>query len=245
VDIRPIGGAAIAALHSGFDQVVKKITDSSASAHPPAVPGRRRARRAEAIPPFNELYTDCWTTMDVSRGPTCSVSQTPFVNAGATGWTGLHRDQLGRPPSCSMTTRCGRSWGTSWSRDERHALYVTILILISISSFSTLPFLAGIACCHRIACSSGSGRASSRPDRAVSWRPGSARRDAHASQDGRRGDMKQMNLDEFLVQAKDYEDRGRPRPIFQILNSSTDAPVQHAACRRAAALDRSGHTSAS
>jgi len=127
--------------------------------------------------------------MDVEPRPDLFVSQTPFVNAGAYGmdrpFIVINSGALKLLDDDEMRTLLGHELGHVMSG---HALYVTILILILNFSFSTLPFLAGI----------GPAAHPDRPARVVPEEralvrsrgspggPGSARRDAHASQDGRR-----------------------------------------------------------
>src|SRR5712664_2779961 len=103
-----------------------------------------------------------------------------------------------------------------------HALYVTILILILNFSFSTLPFLAGIALLPiRIALLEWFRKSELSSDRAglLAVQDPQAAMRMHLKMAGG-GDMKQKNLDEFLVQAKDYEESGGALDrIFQILNT--------------------------
>src|SRR5258705_7890760 len=103
-----------------------------------------------------------------------------------------------------------------------HALYVTILILILSFSYSTLPFLAGIALLPmRIALLEWFRKSELSSDRAgllAAQAPNAAMRMYLKMAGG--GDMKQMNLNEFLVQAKEYEESGGALDrIFQILNT--------------------------
>src|SRR5258708_7097417 len=103
-----------------------------------------------------------------------------------------------------------------------HALYVTILILILNFSFTTLPFLAGIALLPiRIALLEWFRKSELSSDRAGLL----AAQDANAAMRmylkmAGGGDMKQMDLNAFLEQAKEYEESGGPLDrIFQILNT--------------------------
>jgi len=104
-----------------------------------------------------------------------------------------------------------------------HALYVTILILILNFSFLYVTLLAGSpAPPIRSRCSSGSEERALRPCLDC-WLP-NPRRHRIVSQDGGGGDMKQMNLNEFLVQpgvrgpggALDVSSRSSTRSIARI-----------------------------
>ncbi|PYP07702.1 MAG: peptidase M48 [Gemmatimonadetes bacterium] len=103
-----------------------------------------------------------------------------------------------------------------------HALYVTILILILNFSFATLPFLAGIALLPiRIALLEWFRKSELSSDRAglLSTQDPHAAMRMYLKMAGG-GDMKQMDLNEFLIQAKEYEEAGGALDrIFQILNT--------------------------
>ena len=149
--------------------------------------------------------------------------QTPFVNAGAYGmdrpFIVINSGALKLLDDDEMRTLLGHELGHVMSG---HALYVTILILILNFSFSTLPFLAGIALLPiRIALLEWFRKSELSSDRAgllAVQDPNAAMR-MHLKMAGG-GDMKQMNLNEFLVQAKEYEETGGALDrIFQILNT--------------------------
>jgi len=118
-----------------------------------------------------------------------------------------------------------------------HALLLTILILILKLQFLDLTVPGGHcpAAPSGSRCSNGSGRASSRPIRAglLAVQDPQAAMRMHLKMAGG-GDMKQMNLDEFLVQPRTTRNRGRrstesPDPQ----HARAHASVQHAARRRA------------
>ncbi len=211
----PADRAALQSLRSipGFDQVVIRLLFQADAVRV----GPRQ------FPRLNELYTDVLTTMDVEPRPDLFVSQTPFVNAGAYGmdrpFIVINSGALKLLDDDEMRTLLGHELGHVMSG---HALYVTILILILNFSFSTLPFLAGIALLPiRIALLEWFRKSELSSDRAgllAVQDPHAAMR-MHLKMAGG-GDMKQMNLDEFLVQAKDYEESGGALDrIFQILNT--------------------------
>jgi Zn-dependent protease with chaperone function len=161
--------------------------------------------------------------MDWTPRPELFVSQTPFVNAGAFGMDNpfivINSGALKLLDDEEMRTLLGHELGHVMSG---HALYHTILVLILNFSFATLPFLAGIALLPiRIALLEWFRKSELSSDRAGLL----ATQDPHAAMRmylkmAGGGDMKQMDLNEFLIQAKEYEESGGPLDrIFQILNT--------------------------
>jgi Zn-dependent protease with chaperone function len=218
--------AALQSLRSvpGFDEVVKKVY---------AFFGERGIRllfQADAVrvgatqfPRLNQLYTDVVTTMDWPRRPDLFVSQTPFVNAGAYGmdqpFIVINSGALKLLDDDEMRALLGHELGHVMSG---HALYHTILALILYVGFSSLPFLAGIALLPvRYALLEWYRKSEMSSDRAgllASQDPRAALRMFLKMAGG--GDMKEMDLDAFLVQAKEYEESGGPMDrILQILNT--------------------------
>ncbi len=218
--------AALQSLRSvpGFDEVVKKVY---------AFFGERGIRllfQADAVrvgatqfPRLNQLYTDVVTTMDWPKRPELYVSQTPFVNAGAYGMDSpfivINSGALKLLDDDEMRALLGHELGHVMSG---HALYHTILALILYVGFSSLPFLAGIALLPvRYALLEWFRKSELSSDRAgllASQDPQAALRMYLKMAGG--GDMKQMDLDAFLEQAKEYEESGGPMDrIFQILNT--------------------------
>jgi Zn-dependent protease with chaperone function len=218
--------AALQSLRSvpGFDEVVKKVY---------AFFGERGIRllfQADAVrvgatqfPRLNQIYTDVVTTMDWSKRPELFVSQTPFVNAGAYGMDSpfivINSGALKLLDDDEMRALLGHELGHVMSG---HALYHTILALILYVGFSSLPFLAGIALLPvRFALLEWYRKSELSSDRAgllASQDPNAALRMFLKMAGG--GDMKQMDLDAFLVQAKEYEESGGPIDrILQILNT--------------------------
>src|SRR6266576_5061117 len=218
--------AALQSLRSvpGFDEVVKKVY---------AFFGERGIRllfQADAVrvgatqfPRLNQLYTDVVTTMDWPKRPELYVSQTPFVNAGAYGMDSpfivINSGALKLLDDDEMRALLGHELGHVMSG---HALYHTILALILYVGFSSLPFLAGIALLPvRYALLEWFRKSELSSDRAgllASQDPQAALRMFLKMAGG--GDMKQMDLDAFLEQAKEYEESGGPMDrIFQIINT--------------------------
>ena len=222
----PADRAALQSLRSipGFDQVVKKIYGFIGER------GIRLLFQADAVrvgprqfPRLNELYTDVLTTMDWDPRPDLYVSQTPFVNAGAYGmdrpFIVINSGALKLLDDDEMRALLGHELGHVMSG---HALYRTILILVLNASFASLPFLAGLALLPiRIALLEWYRKSELSSDRAGLL----ASQDATASlrmflRMAGGGDMTQMDLNAFLVQAKEYEAAGGALDrIFQILNT--------------------------
>ncbi len=218
--------AALQSLRSvpGFDEVVKKIYGFVGER------GVRLLFQADAVrvgatqfPRLNQLYTDVVTTMDWPTRPELFVSQTPFVNAGAFGmdqpFIVINSGALKLLDDDEMRALLGHELGHVMSG---HVLYSTILTLILYVGFSSLPFLAGIALLPvRYALLEWYRKSELSSDRAgllASQDPQAALRMFLKMAGG--GDMKQMDLDAFLVQAKEYEESGGPLDrIFQILNT--------------------------
>src|SRR6185503_3347365 len=222
----PADRAALQTLRSvpGFDEVVKKIVGFFGER------GFRLLFQANAVrvgptqfPRLNALYTDVLTSMDWQVRPELFVSQTPFVNAGAYGmerpFIVINSGALNLLDDDEMRALLGHELGHVMSG---HALYRTILILVLNASFASLPFLAGLALLPiRIALLEWYRKSELSSDRAGLL----ASQDATASlrmflKMAGGGDMTQMDLNAFLVQAKEYEAAGGALDrIFQILNT--------------------------
>src|ERR1051326_8525615 len=145
----PADRAALQTLRAvpGFDEVVKKIVGFFGER------GIRLLFQANSVrvgptqfPRMNALYADVLTSLDWPERPELFVSQTPFVNAGAYGmdhpFIVINSGALKLLDDDEMRTLLGHELGHVMSG---HALYHTILVLILNFSFTTLPFLAGIA----------------------------------------------------------------------------------------------------
>lgn len=222
----PADRAALQSLRSvpGFDEVVKKIFGFIGER------GVRLLFQAGAVrvgptqfPRLNALYADVLTTLDWPTRPPLFVSQTPFVNAGAYGmdqpFIVINSGALKLLDDDEMRSLLGHELGHIMSG---HALYRTILVLILNVSFTSLPFLAGIALLPvRIALLEWYRKSELSSDRAgllASQDPVASLRVFLKMAGG--GDMTQMDLNAFLVQAKEYEESGGALDrIFQILNT--------------------------
>jgi len=222
----PADRAALQTLRSvpGFDQVVKKIVGFFGER------GIRLLFQANAVrvgptqfPRMNALYTDVLTSLDWTERPELFVSQTPFVNAGAYG--------MDRPfiviNSGALELRDDDELRILLGHELRHvmsgpALYHTILVLIVFVGMNFLPFLAGIVLAPiQFALLEWYRKSELSSDRAglvAAQDPAASMRMFLKMAGG--GDMKQMDLNAFLQQAKEYEEAGGAIDrVFKLLNT--------------------------
>ena len=222
----PADRAALQTLRSvpGFDEVVKKIVGFFGER------GIRLLFQANAVrvgptqfPRLNALYTDVLTSMDWPERPELFVSQTPFVNAGAYGmdhpFIVINSGALKLLDDDEMRTLLGHELGHVMSG---HALYHTILVLILFVGLNFLPFLANLVLAPiQFALLEWFRKSELSSDRAgllAAQDPRASMRMFLKMAGG--GDMKEMDLDAFLVQAKEYEETGGAIDrIFKILNT--------------------------
>src|SRR5438132_1414092 len=218
--------AALQTLRSvpGFDEVVKKVVGFLGER------GIRLLFQANAVrvgssqfPRLNALYTDVLTTMDWEPRPELFISQTPFVNAGAYGmerpFIVINSGALKLLDDDEMRALLGHEVGHVMSG---HALYHTLLVLILNVSLGFLPFLAGIALLPiQLALLEWFRKSELSSDRAgllASQDPNASLRMFLKMAGG--GDMAEMDLNTFLVQAKEYEETGGALDrVFKILNT--------------------------
>jgi Zn-dependent protease with chaperone function len=222
----PADRAALQTLRSvpGFDEVVKKIVGFFGER------GIRLLFQANAVrvgpnqfPKLQQLYTDVLTTMDWSERPELFVSQTPFVNAGAFGverpFIVINSGALNLLDDDEMRTLLGHELGHIMSG---HALYHTILVIILYVSHSFFPWLTSLILAPiRYALLEWSRKSELSSDRAgliATQDPPASMRMFLKMAGG--GNMKQMDLNAFLAQAKEYEETGGAVDrIFKILNT--------------------------
>ena len=222
----PADRAALQTLRSvpGFDQVVKKIVGFFGER------GIRLLFQANAVrvgptqfPRMNALYADVLTSLDWATRPDLFVSQTPFVNAGAYGmdrpFIVINSGALKLLDDDEMRTLLGHELGHVMSG---HALYHTILVLIVFVGMNFLPFLTGIVLAPvELALLEWYRKSELSSDRAgllASQDPTASMRMFLKMAGG--GDAAQMDLNAFLVQAKDYEESGGALDrVFKILNT--------------------------
>src|SRR2546425_225200 len=220
----PADRAALQSLRSvpGFDEVVKKIYGFIGER------GVRLIFQADAVrvgptqfPRLNQLYTDILTSMDWPERPELFVSQTPFANAGAFGmdrpFIVINSGTLRLLDDDEVRNVLGHELGHVMSG---HALYHTILVLILNVSLGALPFLAGMAILPiQLALLEWFRKSELSSDRAglLACQDPTASLRVNLKFAGG-GDMSQMDLNAFLVQAKEFEDAGGALDrIFKIL----------------------------
>jgi Zn-dependent protease with chaperone function len=221
----PADRAALQTLRSvpGFDEVVKKIYGFLGER------GIRLIFQADAVrvgptqfPRLNALYTDVLTSMDWPDRPELFVAQTPFANAGAYGmdkpFIVINSGTLKLLDDDEVRNVLGHELGHIMSG---HALYHTVLVILLNVSLSALPFLAGLAILPiQLALLEWFRKSELSSDRAGLL----ACQDAVASlrvnlKFAGGGDMTQMDLNAFLVQAREYEEAGGAVDrIFKILS---------------------------
>src|SRR5256884_8529824 len=241
----PADRAALQTLRSvpGFDQVVKKVVGFLGER------GIRLLFQAHAVrvaptqfPRMNALYPDVLTSLDWSERPELFVSQTPFVNAGAYGmdrpFIVINSGALNLLDDDEMRVLLGHEVGHVMSG---HALYHTILVLIVFVGMNFLPFLAGIILAPiEFALLEWYRKSELSSDRAgllAAQDPTASMRMFLKMAGG--GDMKQMDLNAFLQQAKEYEETGGAlEPLLKNLN--TLAQLQHLHTLRAPVLQPFG-----
>jgi Zn-dependent protease with chaperone function len=222
----PADRAALQALRAvpGFDEVVKKVVGLLGER------GIRLLFQANAVrvgptqfPRLNALYADVLTTMDWSERPELFVSQTPFVNAGAYGmqrpFIVINSGALKLLDDDELRTLLGHELGHVMSG---HALYHTLLVIILSVSLGFIPFLAGIALLPiQLALLEWYRKSELSSDRAgllAAQDPVASMRMFLKMAGG--GDMREMDLNSFLAQAKEYEESGGALDrVFKILNT--------------------------
>jgi Zn-dependent protease with chaperone function len=220
----PADRAALQSLRAvpGFDELLKKIYGFLGER------GVRLLFQADAVrvgatqfPRINQLYTDILTTMDWPERPELFVSQTPFANAGAFGmdhpFIVINSGTLKLLDDDELRNVLGHELGHVMSG---HALYHTLLVLLLNVSLSALPFLAGIAILPiQLALLEWFRKSELSADRAglIACQDPTASLRVNLKFAGG-GDMTQMDLNTFLVQAKEYEEAGGALDrIFKIL----------------------------
>jgi Zn-dependent protease with chaperone function len=210
----PADRAALNTLRAipGFDELVRKVMGAIGER------GVRHLFTANAVrvgprqrPKLDALYTQVLATMDVSERPELFVSQTPFANAMAVGFDKpfivLNTGALALLDESERRVLIGHELGHVMSG---HATYTTIALLILRAGFTALPGLGLIALPVQLALLEWYRKAELSSDRAGLL----ATQDPLASMRlflrlaGGTADDDEISLDEFLVQAKDYETGG-------------------------------------
>ena len=222
----PADRAALNALRAvpGFDEVLRKIYGFFGER------GVRLLFQANAVrvgpaqfPRVHSAFTEVCATMDWEPRPDLFISQTPLVNAGAYGmdrpFIVLNSGALALLDDEELRTILGHELGHVISG---HALYRTILVILLEFGFRNLPFLAGIALLPiQIALLEWYRKSELSSDRAgllTSQDPVASMRMFMKLAGG--GRIEEMNLDAFMVQAKEYEQGGDAMDtVYKVLNT--------------------------
>ena len=222
----PADRAALNTLRAlpAFDEVLRKIYGFFGER------GVRLLFQANAVrvgptqfPRVHSVFTEVCATMDWDPRPDLFISQTPLVNAGAYGmdrpFIVLNSGALALLDDEELRTILGHELGHVISG---HALYRTILVILLEFGFRNLPFLAGIALLPiQIALLEWYRKSELSSDRAGVL----ASQDAVASMRmfmklAGGGAIAEMNLDAFMVQAKEYEQGGDAMDtVYKVLNT--------------------------
>jgi len=222
----PADRAALNALRAlpGVDDVLRKIY---------AFFGERGIRllfQANAVrvgpnqfPRVHSAFTEVCATMDWEPRPDLYISQTPLVNAGAYGmdrpFIVLNSGALALLDDEELRTILGHELGHVISG---HSLYRTILVIILEFGLRNLPFLAGIALLPiQYALLEWYRKSELSSDRAgllASQDPVASMRMFMKLAGG--GTIAEMNLDAFMVQAREYEQGGDAvDTVHKVLNT--------------------------
>jgi Zn-dependent protease with chaperone function len=221
----PADRAALNTLRSlpGFDEVVRKVMGLIGER------GVRHLFTANAVrvgprqrPKLDALYTEVLATMDWSERPELFVSQTPFANAMAVGFDRpfivVNSGAIGLLERDEQRVILGHELGHIMSG---HATYTTLALIILSIGFNNIPGLGLIALPVQLALLEWYRKAELSSDRAGLL----ATQDTTASMrlflkfaGGTTADD-ETSLDEFLLQAQEYETGGSAiDAIFKVLN---------------------------
>jgi Zn-dependent protease with chaperone function len=218
--------AALNAMRSvpGFDEVVRKIYGFFGER------GVRLMFQANAVrvgptqfPRVHSAFNDVIATLDWDPRPELFVTQSPFFNAGAFGmdrpFIVLNSSAVAALDDEEMHTILGHELGHVMSG---HALYRTILFILITFGARALPFLAGIALLPiQIALLEWYRKSELSCDRTgllASQDPLASMRMFMKMAGG--GQIEEMDLNAFMVQAKEYEEGGDAADaIAKIFNS--------------------------
>ena len=224
----PADRAALNTLRAipGFDEVVRKIASFFGER------GVRQLFLANAVrvgpkqrPRLNQIYSEVIETLDWPVRPQLYVTQTPFVNAGAVGFD----DPFVVMNSGTIDTLSEEEQRFILAHElghimSGHVTYTTIAIILLNFGLSNLPFLAGIAVMpFQLALLEWYRKAELSCDRAgllgiqdVNVAMGTFMRLA-----GGKPGNDETSLEEFMVQAQEYETGGSAwDTILKLLNTA-------------------------
>jgi Zn-dependent protease with chaperone function len=223
----PADRAALQTLRAipGLDELVRKVMSFLGER------GVRQLFTADSVrvnerqrPALNALYNEVLDTLDWVERPDLFVTQTPFVNAMAVGFQKpfivVHTGALGMLAEPQQRVLLGHEVGHVMSG---HSTYSTLALLFLSFGFNAIPGLGLIALPIQLALLEWYRKAEFSADRAgllASQEPLDAMR-MFLLFAGGKGDADEINLDEFLAQAQQYEsDSGAIDMLFKLLNVS-------------------------
>jgi len=223
----PADRAALQALRAvpGFDMAVRKILAFIGGEQ-----GIRLIFQANAVkvgpkqfPKLHTMLTEVKTTLDWDKEVELYVSQTPVANAMAVGFENpfivIHSGTLGLLSDDEQRVVIGHELGHIMSG---HALYHTILYLLVQIGIQNLPILAGIALLPiRLALMEWYRKSELSSDRAglLAAQNRENALNLYLKFAGG-GKMSEMDLETFMVQAKEYQEAGGPLDtVYKILNT--------------------------
>jgi len=211
----PADRAALNTLRAipGFDELVRKVMGALGER------GVRHLFTANAVrvgprqrPKLDALYSEVLTALDWPERPELYVSQTPIANAMAVGFDKpfivLNSGALALLDADERRVLIGHELGHVMSG---HATYTTIALLILRVGFTAIPGLGLIALPIQLALLEWYRKAELSSDRAgllATQDPLASMRLFLRMAGGVPGEDDETSLDEFLVQARDYETGG-------------------------------------
>ncbi|MEO8946061.1 MAG: M48 family metallopeptidase [Gemmatimonadaceae bacterium] len=223
----PADRAALQTLRAipGLDELVRRVMSFLGER------GVRQLFTADSVrvnerqrPALNALYNEVLDTLDWPERPDLFVTQTPFVNAMAVGFQKpfivVHTGALGMLAEPQQRVLLGHEVGHVMSG---HSTYSTLALLFLSLGFNAIPGLGLIALPIQLALLEWYRKAEFSADRAgllASQEPLDAMR-MFLLFAGGKGGSDEINLDEFLAQAQQYEsDTGAIDMLFKLLNVS-------------------------
>lgn len=221
----PADRAALQTLRAipGLDELVRKVMGFLGER------GVRQLFTADSVrvnerqrPRLHALYTEVLETLDWAERPDLFVTQTPFVNAMAVGFEKpfivVHTGALGMLAEPQQRVLLGHEVGHVMSG---HSTYTTLALLFLSFGFNVIPGLGLIALPIQLALLEWYRKAEFSADRAgllASQEPLDAMR-MFLLFAGGTSDADTTSLDEFLVQAQQYEgDTDAINVLFKLLN---------------------------
>lgn len=223
----PADRAALQTLRAipGLDELVRRVMSFLGER------GVRQLFTADSVrvnerqrPALNTLYNEVLDTLDWPERPDLFVTQTPFVNAMAVGFQKpfivVHTGALSMLAEPQQRVLLGHEVGHVMSG---HSTYSTLALLFLSFGFNAIPGLGLIALPIQLALLEWYRKAEFSADRAgllASQEPLDAMRMFLLFAGGKAG-PDEINLDEFLAQAQQYEsDTGAIDMLFKLLNVS-------------------------